>query len=63
MRIKCVKEIHSEYITVGQEYNVYIDELQSLVNYRRIDNSCGSYMSIRSLHKHVSSGAIVVIGE
>ena len=61
MKIKCVKEISTEYITVGQEYDVNIED--GVVDYRRVGTRIGSYMTVSSLRRGIDTGAIVVLEE
>ena len=61
MKIKCVKEIPTEYITVGQEYDVTIEA--GVVDYCRVGTKIGSYMTASSLARGIQTGAIVVLEE
>lgn len=60
--MKCVQEIHSEYITVGQEYNYTIWRQDGVVDYRRVNKKyCGSYMSLSNFKRHIAEGKIILI--
>lgn len=57
-RIKCVKPIPSEYITVGEEYEYHLG-YQDQVCFRRPNNGPGSFMSYAKFKQCLREGSIV----
>lgn len=57
--IRCVKPMHGQYITVGEDYTYTIHDGE--VSYSRVSNGSGSFMPYEAFKRALQRGEIVFV--